>query len=450
MSGPSTRPPALRADRVSVRYGIGRGVTDLSLAADAGEFLALAGPNGSGKTTFLRAVLGLVPLVGGHIALFGRNARELTLRERARSLAWLPQDETPQDNVRLIDYVLYGRYAHLPPFGSEGPEDRARARESLTEVDLWEQRHRGVRELSGGERQRVLLARALAQDTPILLLDEPTAHLDIGHQLELLERVRRLCHDRGRLVVAALHDLNLAARFADRVAVLSRGRMVEQGRPAEVLSPSLLREVWDVQAELRWDPRTRQPFLIPVLAPHPPPAVPSPSRRPGPIHVVGGGGSATTLLRRLVEERFRVSAGTLHLFDTDAETAQELGVATVLEVPFAPIGEETRLRTRAMLRDARAIVLAPVAVGPGNMANLEDVLAAAESRPVYVWEPPSETLRDFTGGAAQRLVEQICARAAARVSSLDALMVALRNTTGTDRSVGSPTASATAGPAAAT
>ncbi|MCI4361534.1 MAG: ABC transporter ATP-binding protein, partial [Thermoplasmata archaeon] len=251
MSG--TAPP-VQVSGVSVRFGERAALHRVDLDARAGEFVALTGPNGSGKTTLLRAILGLTPVSEGEVRLFGARSRELPPRERARRVAWVPQEEVPRDNVRILSYVLYGRYAHQTPFGPETAEDRSAAMAALAEVGLADRAEHGVFELSGGERQRLLLGRALAQGAPALLLDEPTAHLDIGYQLDLLERVRHLVRDRGVCAIVALHDLNLAGRFADRVVVLSHGRRVADGPPSDVLGPGLLREVWGVDADLKRDP----------------------------------------------------------------------------------------------------------------------------------------------------------------------------------------------------
>ncbi|HZY91654.1 MAG TPA: ABC transporter ATP-binding protein, partial [Thermoplasmata archaeon] len=255
MTGARDRPP-LEVEGVTVAFGPRTALVDATVSVEAGEVVGLAGPNGSGKTTLLRAALGLVPLERGIVRLSGEDVGRLDIRERARRVAWVPQTEAPQDNVPAFDYVLFGRYAHLAPFEGERAEDRHHAEAALRAVDLWERRGSGILELSGGERQRVLLARALAQEAPLLLLDEPTAHLDVGHQLDLLDRVRSLAHRHGTAVVVALHDLNLAARYVERVLVLDHGRIVNDGSPSEILSPELLREVWGVDAELRVDPRS--------------------------------------------------------------------------------------------------------------------------------------------------------------------------------------------------
>jgi iron complex transport system ATP-binding protein len=388
-------------EHVSVRYGDRGAVHDVSLAAGPGEVVALAGPNGSGKSSLLRVATGLLVPSEGLVRLpDGSAVGDLSSRARALRLAWMPQEEPAGDNVSLADYVAYGRYAHFSPWAGPSASDVTAVARALAEVDLAREGERGVRELSGGERQRARLARALAQETPVLLLDEPTAHLDIGHQLDVLARVRRIARASLRTVVVALHDLNLAARFSDRIAVLSHGRLVAVGTPTEVLSPELLERVWGIVAEVRRDGATGVPYLLPRLPPGT--TAPGPEGAPGPrVHVVAGGGSGASLLRRLVEAGYDVTAGVLPLFDTDSVVAKELGVPTAVELPFVPIGRDARAELGRLVEEARAIVVAPFPVGPANLANLETLVDAVGRRPVALFAQPNGVRWDYTDGSAE-------------------------------------------------
>jgi iron complex transport system ATP-binding protein len=258
-----------------------------------------------------------------------------------------------------------------------------------------------------------------------VLLDEPTTHLDIGHQLDLLHRVRELVHGRGLTAVAALHDLNLAARYADRIVVLARGRQVADGPPREVLSGDLLARVWGVDAEVRVDARSGLPYLVPRrLVTYP--ASPS-AQVPGTVHVVGGGGSASAILRALAERGFHLSTGVLHLLDTDTETAEALGVPTAVEAPFAPVGPIVRARHRELLQRASAIVVAPFVVGPSNLANLEDLRPFAGVLPIFLLSRPSIGQRDFCAGAATTVYGELRARGAIEVDDPETLAERLRS-----------------------
>lgn len=419
MSPPS--PPALRVSGLGVRYGERMALQDVSFSVDPGEFVALTGPNGSGKTTLMRAALGLVAGDRGSVELFGRPTLTLSVAERARRVAWVPQVEAPRDNVRLYDYVLYGRYPFHGPLDGETEEDHAIVRAVLADAGLADRADDGILQLSGGERQRAILARALAQTAPILLLDEPTTHLDIGHQLDLLGRVRTLSRKRNVAVLAALHDLNLAARFADRIVVLSHGRRVADGGPTAVLSAGLLARVWGVVADLDHDRRTGLPYLIPrqlVSAPEASSTFPP----VGPVHVVGGGGAAHPYLRALSEEGYSMTAGVLPLLDSDLETAQALGVTSAVEAPFAPIGEEARARNRSLLGAARAVVVSPFAVGPSNLANLEDLREFVGRVPTFLASEPPIRERDFAGGRATAIYDELVRRGAREVVDVPTLL----------------------------
>jgi iron complex transport system ATP-binding protein len=414
----------VRLRGVSVRYDHRVALHEVDLTVSPGEFVVLAGPNGSGKTTLLRVILGFLPVAEGVAELFGSRLDDLAVRERARLVAWVPQDEAVRDDPSVAEYVRYGRYPYRGRFETESAEDLRQVRGALEELDLADRAHDGLLSLSGGERQRAVLARALAQATPLLLLDEPTSHLDIGHQLDILERVRLLSRRRGTAVLAALHDLNLAARFADRVVILSRGRKYDDGPPRDVLSEELLARVWGVSADLRRDPRSGVPYLLPHHRLVEPAAVRS-APGFGPVHVVGGGGAAAPILRWLVDRGYRATTGALHLLDTDAETAQLLGLPMAVELPFAPLGEEVRAAHRVLLGHAQAIVVAPFAIGPSNLANLTDLEPYAGQVPVYLFNPTPIESRDFASGEGRRGWEKLRSGGAQELGSWAALEAAL-------------------------
>ncbi len=224
---------------VTVRLG-GRAVVDeVDLDVGAGEWLALIGPNGAGKTTLLRAIAGLVPYAGS-VVLEDRPARELRRSELARLLALVPQEPSTPPWMTVGEYVLMGRTPHLGPLAKEGKRDREAAAQALARLDLLGYEERRLGTLSGGEKQRVVVARALAQEARIVLLDEPTASLDIGHQQQALELLDLLRGESGLTLVAAMHDLTLAAQYADRMVLLDAGRIVAQGAPADVLTEALI------------------------------------------------------------------------------------------------------------------------------------------------------------------------------------------------------------------
>ena len=218
----------------------GRPVVDgVDLEVERGDWLALIGPNGGGKTTLLRALAGLVPY-SGVIEIDGRPTTSLSRRELSRLLAIVPQDPSTPPWLTVGEFVLLGRTPHLGPLAKEGRHDREAAAQALARLDLLDYRERPLGTLSGGEKQRVVVARALAQEAPIVLLDEPTAALDIGHQQQALELVDALRGQTDLTLVSAMHDLTLAAQYAERMVLLDHGRVVADGAPDEVLTEAAL------------------------------------------------------------------------------------------------------------------------------------------------------------------------------------------------------------------
>ena len=225
----------IELESVSVSLDGRRVVDDVSLAAGDGEWLTLLGANGAGKSTLLRAVAGLVPAEGA-IRIGGDEIGTLRRRELARRVAVVPQSPAVPRAMTVAEYVLLGRSPFVSYAGSESRHDLEVARAALCRLDLVDFAERDLSSLSGGERQRAILARALAQEARVLLLDEPTTALDAGRQQQVLELVDELRREHGLTVIAAMHDLSLAGQFADRLLLLDRGRLVADGRPAEVLS----------------------------------------------------------------------------------------------------------------------------------------------------------------------------------------------------------------------
>jgi iron complex transport system ATP-binding protein len=236
---------SLEARDLAVRYGnAGLALDGVSCGVSGGRFLAVVGPNGSGKTTLVRALSGLVRLERGEVRVEGTPVLQWTRRALARVLAVVPQGEDIAFPLRVEETVMLGRYARLGPFAAPGAADRAAVGDALARCDVAAFAGRTIDSLSGGEWQRVRLARALAQEPRILVLDEPTTSLDVRHEMELFELVRRLV-DGGLAGLVITHHINLAARFADRMILLSAGRVAAEGSPTEVLRRETLREVFE-------------------------------------------------------------------------------------------------------------------------------------------------------------------------------------------------------------
>lgn len=268
IQGPEAAPILVDVRGVTVAYASGKreivALREVSLGLAAGEVLGLVGPNGCGKTTLIRAVTKVVVPENGEIRLCGDPIESLSQIEIARRAAVVPQEPVLPEAFSALECVLMGRTPHLRLLESEGARDFEAARVAMERTDTWELADRHMGELSGGERQRVVVARALAQETPVLLLDEPTAHLDIGHQASVLGLMRALCLEESKAVLAVVHDLTLAAAFCDRLVLLrAGGSVVAEGKPEEIVRAEVLSEVYGTAVEVFAHPRTGRPVVAP-------------------------------------------------------------------------------------------------------------------------------------------------------------------------------------------
>ncbi|ACZ90643.1 ABC transporter ATP-binding protein [Streptosporangium roseum] len=260
----------MRLQAVDVRLGYGdRVIVDgLDLGIEAGTVTTIIGPNGCGKSTLLRALGRLLRPSGGEVLLDGKRIDRMPTKEVAKVLGVLPQAPTAPEGLTVADLVARGRHPHQTWYRQWSSDDEAAVSEALAMTGLLELGERPLDELSGGQRQRAWISMALAQGTDLLLLDEPTTFLDLAHQVEVLELVRRLHGELGRTVVMVLHDLNLAARYADRLVAMRGGKVIAAGPPHEVLTEPLLAEVFDLDAKVIEDPVAGTPLVVPVGVRH--------------------------------------------------------------------------------------------------------------------------------------------------------------------------------------
>jgi iron complex transport system ATP-binding protein len=255
---------ALAIRRVDFAYGKVPVIAGLDLAIGLRTITGILGPNGSGKTTLVRLASGALRPNAGRIELFDTDLSGMAPRDRARSVAVVPQETHPVFDFSVEEIVRMGRAPHLGLLGLESPRDLAVARDAMERCELTHVAGRSFLALSGGERQRVMLARALAQEARLLLLDEPTAFLDLAHRLAVYALLTRLHRETGLTVVVVSHDINLAARHCDRLVLLRRGSIAADGSPGEVLRPDAIRSVYDVEVEIGRDPASGRPFVIPL------------------------------------------------------------------------------------------------------------------------------------------------------------------------------------------
>jgi len=332
-------------DSVSLSFGDLSVLESVALTVERGEFVALVGPNGAGKTTLLRAINGVLAPDDGTITLDGDRRQSLSQRAVSRRVATVPQDTHVGFSFTTEQLVEMGRTPHRSRL--DWREDSDAVETAMERTETLPFRDRPVDELSGGERQRVVLARALAQEAPALVLDEPTASLDINHQVQVLDLVSDLVAD-GKAALAAIHDLDLAARFCDRLVVLHDGEIRARGPPETVLDDPTLAAAFDTTTAVTRDPVTGTPRIT---------AVDDRPDRAGRVHVVGGGTSGVTALRALWRAGFAVSLGVVPAGDAAARLATQLDCPAVTAPPFKSPGEEARAEATRLADEADAVVL---------------------------------------------------------------------------------------------
>ncbi|MHC1771786.1 MAG: ABC transporter ATP-binding protein [Flexilinea sp.] len=253
----------LSIKNVSIRYGSNPVIDDVSLDIHSGKIIALLGPNGSGKTTLIRGITGTIPLTNGRIEFLKRDLSTLNETERAKLISVVPQTSQLPAGFKVFETVALGRTPYIDWMGRLSKSDIRIIENAIRETSIEALRETAIQALSGGEQQRVILARALAQDAPVMILDEPTSHLDLTYQVGLLSIVRRLCLEKEIAVLIVLHDLNLAVRFADEVAILDHGKIKSYGTPEEVMTEETLSSVFRLPMRIIQPENGGRPVIIP-------------------------------------------------------------------------------------------------------------------------------------------------------------------------------------------
>ena len=354
----------IRAEGLSFDYGRRPVFAEFDLAVARGEILGILGPNGCGKSTLLRLLRGVLPPAAGRIFWHGRPLAGIGRREMARLAAVVSQASPAAFPFTVYEVVAMGRFAHGAGFGGLDGEGRKAVERALAAADIAHLARRPATALSGGELQRVLLARALAQETPVLLLDEATSHLDLEHRLAIGALLRRRNRETGVTVLQVSHDLDLAAETSHRLLLLSpEGRVVALGLPGEVLTSANLAQAFRVEVRVEPNPYTGAPRVLPLARPA------AGTEAPLRVHVLCGGGSGEEVLRRLHLAGCRLSAGPINLGDSDHLLAAALEIETVSEEPFSPLSPAALAAAAACCHDSDALVVAPILWGAGNLAG---------------------------------------------------------------------------------
>lgn len=392
--------PHIEVDQLNFKYDTSAILKEISFRVEQGSFVSIVGPNGSGKSTLLKNISALLVPQKGKVYLKSEEIFSIKPRELARKMAVVPQETVIQFPFTVLETVLMGRMPHQKRFQGDTPEDMAIARWAMELTNTWHLRERLIANISGGERQRVIVARALTQEPQVLLLDEPTSHLDLQHQMELLELLQSLNRTARVTVLAVLHDLNLASQFSEYVILLHQTRIFAAGRPEEVLTAHNIRQVYGIEVVITPNELTGRNNIIPV-------ARSTPELHSGNnyrIHLVCGGGTGAMVMEKLVQNGYQVSCGVLNIGDSDWSKAKSLGLPLVEEAPFSVIRPEIYQKNQELIDQADAVVVMPIPFGTGNLGNLEQTREAGRNGKTIILVGDNDlSNRDFTGGKANQV-----------------------------------------------
>ena len=433
-SGKHRMGATLTVNNLHVGYDGAEVLKGISIHLEDSAFVGVVGPNGSGKTTLLRSMSRVLRPALGTVEVDGRDIYSMPAQDFARCVGVVPQDVWVAFDFTVLEVALMGRSPRIGRFAVESSRDVAIAMDALARTGTEHLAHRPISALSGGERQRVMMARALAQEPRVLLLDEPTSHLDISFQFEIMDLVKSLNKEQGLTVLVVLHDLNLASHYCDRLVMIGDGRVIVEGSPIAVITPSNIRRVYGAEVWVRKHPVTHRPYVIAGIGTKHLSTTTSRSsdreckalEKLPQVHVIGGGGTAAPIIARLVKRGYRVTCGVLNAGDADHEVSDALEIPCVLQPPFSPITQESHVKHFQLLNEADVVVLADVPAGNGNLLNFQAAKDAARlGKKTIILRPDTIRDRDFTQGQASALVREALSLGAVGAENINAIMTVI-------------------------
>lgn len=411
----------LEANRIVYSYTRKPVVNDVSLEVKKGEFMSILGPNGSGKSTLLKTLSHIYIPDSGEIVLMGKPLDTYKRKEIAQRIAMVPQDTSLDFEFTVEEVVLMGRHPFLGRFGKEDVLDMDLAYEAMERTNTLHIKDSLITEISGGERQRVFIAKALAQNTSIMLLDEPTSHLDINHQIEILELLKRLNSEKELAIVLVIHDINLAARYSDRILLMKDGEIVDQGSPETVITPESIENTYGMKVVVETNRYTGHVTVTPIEVKRR--LLGSERKR---IHIIGGGGTSLELMNTLNQEGHYLSLGVINVGDSDWQHAKALRLQVIEEKPFSGISEKSTKKAFKKIMDSDIVVISPTPIGSGNLINLQLAMDALDKgiKVIRILRPVGEY--DFTGGEAERLMKEMRLKGLVEVSETEEVIAEIR------------------------
>ncbi|TKJ46312.1 hypothetical protein CEE35_00710 [Candidatus Aerophobetes bacterium Ae_b3b] len=391
----------LRINNIACRYDAANVLENIDFSAKGGDFIGVVGPNASGKSTLLKSISKVLKPHTGVVLLNERDVHTLKSAEIAKNLAVVPQESVISFAFTALEVVLMGRTPHLNRFEMESTQDLIIAQKSMELTNTWYLAERPIDTLSGGEKQRIIIARALTQEPRVLLLDEPTDHLDINHQIEILDLIKRLSKEKEMVVIGVFHDLNIVSQYCDRLILLHKGRIFAAGGAGDVLTGENIEKVYGVKVTVKQDDISGKLLIHPQRKR-------MIKEAKAKVHVIAGSGSAVSLMNELVDNGYNVSLGVINIGDSDYVAAKALELDIVEEKPFCPIGEKNYEKNLELIKQADYVILTNIPIGFANIKNLK---AAGEAQNLIIVEKEPIEKRDYTEGEATKLYHELKANA---------------------------------------
>jgi iron complex transport system ATP-binding protein len=393
---------------------------DISFEVENGDFISILGPNGSGKSTLINLISKALKNYKGKIKIKNTDIEKTGIREIAKLVAVVPQNITSGFDFTVGEIVMMGRFPYISRFGREKKEDFEIVQNVMDKTKILDLANKKFNELSGGERQRVVIAQALVQDAPIMLLDEPTSHLDINFQIEFMDLFLKLNLQEEKTIIGVFHDINLAINYSKKILFLRNGSIYSYGDINSTVTKEAIKTVFNSEVYIGKNPITGKLYISPTFKAG---LEKNENAKNIKIHVIGGGGAASPVLNLLYRKGYSLSCGVVNNFDTDLDTAKMLEISYISEAPFSPISFESQNKNFEFIKASDVVILPEIEFGHGNFSNIVSVKEALDlGKKVIILDSKNVTKRDHTDGKAVRLYNKILEKGAIRIEGINDIL----------------------------
>jgi iron complex transport system ATP-binding protein len=394
----------LKTDKIKFSYNKINILKGIDLNIPKGSFVGIIGPNASGKSTLLKNISKTLTADRGKVYLDKKVLNDYKPIELAKKMAVVPQNTEVNFNFNVYDIIMMGRHPYQSRWSSLKQKDKEMVRRIMKLTDTSKLKNKLINELSGGERQRVIIARALAQDPDVLLLDEPTSNLDINYQGEIYDLLKHLNQKFNLTIITVSHDLNLTAQYCEELLLLKNGKIFAAGTAENVLTEKNIKQVYNTEVLIKINPISGKPFV--TLIPEKKDKYENEKNKDFKIHVIAGGGTAQNFLYKLDNAGYPLSTGVLNIGDADWQAAKELGIEIVEAPPFIDVTEKEINKNRELIKKANLVILSDLPFGHGNLPNLEILLEFPEKKKI-LFSNLNIKKRDYIKGEAEAIWNKI-------------------------------------------